>query len=99
MNLNGDIKSGGGLVIYCNPIYTCTKMERFTNCTADIETLCISMDQKDHMKIVIFNIYRPPTGCIPVALDYLSEAIEHIVLEMKHTELYIVGDFNLDLSR
>lgn len=97
LNLNGDIKFGGGLALYCNPVYTCIKLDRFSRCTADLETLCISMDQKDHMKIIILNIYRPPAGCIPVALDFLSDAIEQIMGEMRHIELYIVGDFNLDL--
>lgn len=56
LNVNGDIKSGGGLVTYCSSVYTCIILDKFTTCTLDIETLCVSMDLKDHMKIVILNI-------------------------------------------
>lgn len=97
--MNGNLKSGGGLVTYCSNNYTCVKLDRFTLCTANIETLCVSMELKDHTKIVILNTYRPPAGCIPSALDYLSDTIEQIILDLKYLDLYIVGDFNLDLAK
>lgn len=87
------------MVTYCNNVYTCIKLDKYTTCNADIETLCVSLDLKDHMKIVKLNLYRPPAGSIPAALDQLSDLIELILSDLRHIDLYIVGDFNLDISR
>lgn len=97
LNHNGDLKTGGGLICYYCDLFTCTIINEATFCSNDLEILSIKLVRPNHLDVVIVLIYRPPSGCIHIALDKIKELCEGILDTQKHLELYLVGDLNIDL--
>ena len=61
----------------------------------DIEIQWIAISQKPNKTILIANCYRPPQGNI----DNFIESIENTLneLDLNRIELYLIGDFNIDI--
>ena len=49
-------------------------------------------------RIVIANVYRPPSGNLPNAIRILSDAFNKIDSQ-KYPETYIMGDLNVDFAK
>ena len=90
-------KVGGGLLTYINRKVKSSSDEllSFNKSTINMECLCITtVDEKK--KSVICNIYRPPEGDMNIFIDELETLVEDI-LELKISNMYFLGDFNIDL--
>lgn len=96
-NAQGDIKSGGGICVHYSNKYIGNPIAEFTNCDDDLETLCVILKCSEHTKVVILGIYRPPSGSIPNAISRLNQLCEQILGLYTTADVYIIGDFNVNL--
>ena len=91
-------KKGGGVATYIrnNLDFSGTTHSHFNTSNANIESQWISINQKNSKLILIGNVYRPPQGDI----DEFIHVIEHILssIDLSKTELYIMGDINIDFK-
>lgn len=71
-NNQGDLKTGGGLIIYYKSDNACSVLLDATMCTIDLEAICIALDKVNMRRLVILNIYRPPTGSVVNALSSIA---------------------------
>ena len=62
-----------------------------------IENLFIEIDDKFGKNIIVGTLYRPPSNNIVNFLDKLEKELDKMSRENKH--IYIMGDFNIDLSQ
>ena len=63
----------------------------------DIELQCLIMYPLSHKRLVLFNVYRPPSGNLQNFLDVLSETMYQIPLHYS-LNTFVMGYFNIDLS-
>ena len=93
-----DKKRGGGLLTYVdeNLIYDNSCFKNHNLMCADIELQCLSLKIPNLWQIIVINIYRPPQGSFAKFVDYLSDTISNIKRNA-NSELYILGDFNVDM--
>ena len=61
-----------------------------------IESAFIEIDNKFGKNIIVGTLYRPPRNNINNFLENLDKTLDHISSENKH--IYMMGDFNIDLS-
>ena len=62
-----------------------------------IENLFIEIDNKSGKNIIVGTLYRPPSNNIVNFLEKLENGLDKLSRENKH--IYIMGDFNIDLSQ
>lgn len=93
------VTKGGGLMTYVNAEYktSTSKYPNLMKSTPDIESQIIQVTRDNHKSVVIINLYRPPSGSLPNFLEYIKEIIPIIALE-RYSDIYILGDLNLDHS-
>ena len=95
---NTHIKKGGGVATYIrnNLNFSETSHSHFNTSNITIESQWISINQKNSKLILIGNVYRPPQGDI----DEFIQTIETILttIDLSKTELYIMGDINIDFN-
>ena len=90
----GDKKKGSGLGIYISDQFIYTTDENCNMCTKNLESLFITTTNTSK-PITIGVIYRPPSGIMDA---FLSE-FENLVCKLPTTNVYITGDFNIDLHQ
>ena len=92
-------KRGGGVAVYCREDlkFSDHKFKDFNISNANIEMQWISLHMDNLRPIVIVNIYRPPQGDYKVFCKELSNRVLNANLA-PNTELYIMGDFNIDYN-
>lgn len=98
-NANGDLKPGGGIMIYYLIDYICLPIDNITMSNEDLEIMGIVLSKIDHPKTVIINIYRPPSGNVTCALQKLNEVCKSVTNMFKHSTIYITGDLNVNLLK
>ena len=89
---------GGGLLIY-TATNVCVK--HFPDCNIsnrDIELMYIQINKGNYKTLNIISVYRPPDGKLEVFLEKLTALILKINGKTD-TELFVLGDFNVDVSR
>ena len=86
---------GGGVAMYinCNLKYKIRKDIYIDG----IENLFIEIDNKFGKNIIVGTLYRPPSNNIVNFLEKLEKELDKMSRENKH--IYIMGDFNIDLSQ
>ena len=91
------IKKGGGVGLYiCNGLdFSESSHSNLNISSRDIEMQWVSIKQPHSKLIVIGNLYRPPQGNIDTFTQVLENSL--LQIDMTTTELYIMGDFNIDM--
>ena len=93
-------RAGGGVAMYIKHdlLIDNVKMKNFNRSTCDLETLWLSVKQKNNKEIFVCSVYRPPKGNPETFTDTLSADIEHL-LSMAKGEVFVMGDININLLR
>ena len=92
-------KRGGGLLTYIRSDHAadCEFLADISKSSKDIEALW-SIIYRPHCKnLVICNIYRPPTGDLGKAIEYLEECFQFI--DVEKVEICIMGDVNVNYKK
>lgn len=89
-------KRGGGLVTYIKGEIKCDSQsyEHLNISNQHLETLIVKINLPQTKPIIIINTYRPPSGKAAEAIDKLQEIIDNVP---RNSEIYILGDLNIDL--
>ena len=91
--------TGGGLITYVKDGLTSSTELSTHNCSNyDIEIMWTVISRTNMRRIVIANIYRPPSGLVPPALEIIKTAFNKIDSD-KYPEIFLMGDFNIDYLR
>lgn len=98
-NANGDLKPGGGIMIYYQEDYVCSLIDTITTSDADLEVMGVVLSKINHPKIIIINTYRPPNGNATNALQRLSEVCDSVLSMFEHCTMYMTGDLNIDMLK
>ena len=83
---------GSGLGIYLSEDYQFNKIDKFCQCTENLETLFVEITSTSSPQ-VIGVVYRPPSGS---KLGFYHE-FEALLNKLPIDNTYVVGDFNVDL--
>ena len=90
------IKKGGGICIYVRNHYTYEVLENVSAITPDYEMVGIKMKIDNIKPFHIIGTYRPPTGNMTRYMEKLSDSLE--IINLDRTELFIMGDMNIDYN-
>lgn len=91
-----NFRPGGGVCAYVkNPLNTCI-LSQFCYCTHDLEVLSFEIKPPDCRKLIIVNIYRPPTGNCAVACELLRVICSDLINYNRRLDFLMVGDINID---
>ena len=83
---------GTGVGIYIKDCFSYTRMDKLCKCTANLESIFISVSNTDQPQTVGV-LYRPPGG---VGADFIKE-FEEILCELPNKNVTLLGDFNFNL--
>ena len=91
-------KKGGGVATYIknNLDFSEVSHSHFNTSNANIESQWISINLENSKLILIGNVYRPPQGDIDEFISVLDNILS--TLDFGKTELYIMGDINVDFK-
>ena len=98
---NGEhIKKGGGLLTYVRRDLKLTPIYHVDSCISsnDCELQRIELQSTVCKNIILYNVYRPPTGKIEAGLEALNSVVENEV-NLTRKEILFMGDFNIDYSQ
>ena len=85
-------QKGTGVALYVHNNYNFSKINEYSVCNADIETLFIEITDVTE-PVTIGVVYRPPSG----NLKQFNEKFQNILSQLPQTNVYIMGDYNVDL--
>ena len=96
---NSLVKKGGGLAIYLRKDmnFTITTKDENNISTPDCELQCIELCSDLQRNILIYNVYRPPSGKIEICIDHITSAMEN-ELGIVNKEVILLGDFNINFQ-
>ena len=91
------VKRGGGLVTYVRKDLNLTPVYQVDKCksTMDCEVQCLELQSDVCKNILLYNVYRPPTGNVESGIEALCSVIESEVNVTKK-EVLFMGDFNIN---
>ena len=97
INGNGAPKKGGGLAIYVKKSCKLTPMsdETLNISRPDCELQRLEFCSQVQKNIILYNIYRPPSGSVEAFVELLSGSIENEV-GFAVKESVLLGDFNVN---
>ena len=89
-------KRGGGLITYVNEKHAvhCEALEELDRTKSDIEAQWVLICRPECRNVVVCNLYRPPTGNLFKALQYLEECIKSV--NLSKTNVFLLGDMNVN---
>ena len=89
-------KRGGGLLTYVNDKHSsrCEPLLDLGASNKNIEVQWTLIHRPNCKNVVICNVYRPPTGDLEKAVNYLEDCLK--TLNMNKINLFIMGDFNVN---
>lgn len=91
-------KKGGGLCTYVKANLKCDA-QVYSNLNLSnqhLEALVLDIKLPQTRPIIMINLYRPPSGKISEGIDQLQNILNQLPT---NAELFIAGDFNIDLSK
>ena len=91
--ISGKLK-GSGLAIYIKEDFLYNRMDEFSQCTQNLESLFVSINNTE-TPILIGVVYRPPSGDVKLFSSELNSLLQKLPL----SNVYITGDFNVDLLK
>ena len=92
------IKKGGGLGMYIkNGLDFCESIFNKNNISnSDIEMHWVDIKVKNMKKIIIINVYRPPTGKCSNFCKTIYDTVTNSKIK-DNTDIFIMGDMNIDI--
>lgn len=91
-------KRGGGLVCYFHETtFTSVEFSKHQNLwksNSDIELQVFEFKVRNTKKIILLNVYRPPSGTADSFIDILTDTLQSIS-NLEEYEVFILGDSNL----
>ena len=93
-------KKGGGVATYiCNKYGKYSQiLHELSTVDPDIEQLWVQVTAPNHKRMLIANIYRPPSGNVTLAIDKIRKSLK-LINKFNSFEIVIMGDFNIDMSK
>ena len=88
-------RRGGGVAIYINSLFSDYNV-RHDVIFQEAEVMFIEIDIKKDKNIIVGIIYRPPNSNFDTFLSDLENCLH--ILEPENKCVYLMGDFNIDLS-
>ena len=89
-------RKGSGLAFYVLKSLEHCMLDQFNQCTENIESLFISITNgSDPEVLTVGVIYRPPSGSLTIFL----EEYEKLLHNLPNKNVFITGDFNIDLHK
>ena len=90
-------KKGGGVALFIKNglIFSESDFRYLNTNNIDLESQWVSIKQPNSKTILIGNIYRPPQGNIENFIQVLENIFTEI--DLLRIEIYIMGDFNIDM--
>ena len=85
---------GSGLAIYLKETFVYTDLDTFNQCSPNLESLFISVNNTDN-PVTIGVLYRPPSGNEKSFLYEFNLLLQKLQLK----NAYLTGDFNVDLLK
>ena len=97
---NNTIKRGGGVCCFIKNDICVTNSDllRDNRSSKDMEIMWLSLSIPNCRNIIIGNIYRPPRGNVKTCTDTLDEMVQEISMLNRHSEIFILGDFNINCN-
>ena len=98
LDKNNNIKKGGGLGVYIkNGLDYNESLFRKNNISSsDIEMQWLEIKVKNMKKIILLNVYRPPSGIYKKFCDAIYESVSNAELK-DNSDIFIMGDMNIDM--
>lgn len=85
---------GTGVAMYVHTSIKASINSKLSHTTQNLETLFLTATL-DNKTVTVGTVYRPPNGCFPEFLD----EFRRILNDCPHKNVYIMGDFNIDLHK
>lgn len=82
---------------YYNDSYVGSVISSLTCCDTDRETLGILMKRSNMKRVILLGFYRPPSGSAINAITKLNLWCEELVGLHSNADIYIIGNFNVNL--
>ena len=92
------VKKGGGLGIYIkNGLdYNDSIFNKNNISSSDIEMQWVELKIKNMKRIILINVYRPPSGIYKQFCSKISETITNSAIK-DNTDIFIMGDMNINM--
>ena len=93
------VKKGGGLLTFVKDNITvdCTKFLEFNCNNDDLEMFALELSPKNHKKMVLVNLYRPPSGNLENALVKLGNLLSQLN-NHSNRDILCLGDYNVNIG-
>ena len=93
-----NIKKGGGLGIYVKDgiEYNDTIFSNNNNSNSDIEMQWIEIKIKNMKRILLINVYRPPSGIYKNFCNNIYDAVSNSTIK-DSSDIFVMGDMNIDM--
>ena len=62
----------------------------------DLEMQVFTIKKGENKKLTIFNVYRPPSGKVNIALEIITNKLTHFFQYYRTNEVIVLGDFNIN---
>ena len=89
-------KRGGGLLTYVSDKHAvnCEMLEHLDRSSEDIEVQWILIRRPHCKNVIACNVYRPPSGNLHKAIQYLEECVK--TLNLSKVNMFMLGDLNIN---
>ena len=89
-----DVRKGGGICMYVRETCNIEHLEHLCDVTNDYELLCVKVKFPNIKPCYVLGTYTPPKGKPIELFDRLTTILGD--LDLSRSELYILGDLNID---
>ena len=93
-----ELDAGGLLTYVKDGLTSSNELSIHNHSNYDLEIMWTVISKANMRRIVIANVYRPPKGRVPPALDLIKTSFNKIDSD-KYPETFLLGDFNIDYLR
>ena len=94
-NIFRNTRRGGGVSIFVNNGYDCENLTELSFCVSQMESIFMSCSYNNR-NIIVGCIYKPPDADYDLFISSLEDMLMSIS-QSRPDQLFICGDFNLDL--
>ena len=93
---NSKKKRGGGLLTYVSDKHAvnCESLSELDRSNVDIEAQWLLIRRPHCRNVISCNVYRPPSGSLPKAIQYLDDCLK--TLSLSKNNIFILGDMNIN---
>lgn len=77
------------MCVYVKSSLNACHLAQFSSCTEDIEIITLELNELESHKLIIVNIYRPPSGDCKKALDRLHDVCSQLLDGERHLDFVL----------